>query len=475
MRSTKTQFFTVFAFLAVLVAIFTNGFANRVFAQADQQDLYEGIQPIGEALQEVLANYYDEPELDKVVEGALVGMLNSLDEHSTFISAEFLQQLQEDTQGEFEGIGIRMGLSEDGWIMVMQPIEGSPAAKAGLITHDLIVEVDGESTQGISLAEAANRIKGARGTIVQLKVLRRFEDGSGENQLMDVSIKRDKIPIESVTESRVLPDGIGYLRLRDFKQTSGAEVKGAIRDMLDEGMRALVLDLRWNPGGLLRASNEVCELFLPKGTLVTYTKGREINGVASEEMELKTRATPILPADFPLVVLVSEATASSAEIVTGALQYHARALIIGEKTYGKGSVQTIIPLRRPQNSAIKLTTSLYYTPAGVTINERGIIPDVEVDMTIAHLRALFQQMSQSWQENPENANAQNHGSATGNEVTDETVEDNALLKAIEVLNEESVFENLINKYHKDPKDTQIAAIPEEEVEAAESLDELPAQ
>ena len=460
MRNTKSQFFAASFFLLAVAALLTNGFSGIIFAQ-EEPDAYESLEPIGAALHEILSQYYEEPDLDDVVEGALTGMMNSLDEHSTFFSAELLQRLQEDTRGEFEGIGIHIRQSEDGWIMVYQPIEGSPAHRAGLMSNDLIIEVDGESTQGIGVAEAADRIKGARGTVVKLKVLRRYEDGSDDNEIMDLSIKRDRVPITSVKEKRVLPDGIGYVRLSDFKKTSGDELKDAIREMLDDGMRALVLDMRWNPGGLLSSSSEVCELFLPKNTLVTYTRGREVGGVVQEEMELLTKKTPVLPTDFPLVLLTSKATASSAEIVTGALQYHARALVIGEKTFGKGSVQTIIPLRVPAQSALKLTTALYYTPADVTIHKRGIFPDIEAPMTEAEMRGLYMQMLNSIAADPTNGNGQNHGSATGDEVSEDTIEDRGLLRAIEVLNEDPVFENLVKKYHKDPSETQIAEIKDD--------------
>ena len=460
MRNTKTQFFAVSLFLLAVAALFTNGFSGIIFAQEDQ-DAYQSLEPIGDALHEILSQYYEEPDLDNVVEGALTGMMNSLDEHSTFFSADLLQQLQEDTRGEFEGIGIHIRNSEDGWIKVYQPIEGSPAHEAGLMSNDLIIEVDGESTQGIGIAEAANRIKGPKGSVVKLRVLRRYEDESADNEIFEVDIKRDQVPINSVKEKRVLPDGIGYVRLSDFKRNSSKELKDAIREMLDDGMRALVLDMRWNPGGLLNASAEVCELFLPKNTLVTYTRGREIAGVVTESMELKTRVAPVLPTDFPLVLLTSKATASSAEIVTGALQFHARALVIGEKTFGKGSVQTIIPLRVPEQSALKLTTALYYTPADVTINKRGIFPDIEAPMTDAELQGLYMQMLNTETDDP--TRGQNHGSATGDEVDENTVEDHGLLRAIELLNEDAVFQNLVNKYHKDPEETQIAEIRDEDL------------
>jgi len=458
MRNTKSQFFGLLAFLTVACIVLTNGFSNHIFAQRTEQDIYHSIEPIGVVLHEIMDSYVEQPDIDKVVEGALVGMMNSLDDHSSYISPEMFQDLQEDTRGEFEGIGVQIKLDDDKNIVVFQPLENTPAFRAGVMAGDIIVKIDDVSAQGMSLSEAANLIKGPKGTVVKLTVLRRFDDGSGQNEILEFDIKRDSVEIDSIREVRMLDGGIGYLRLGDFKENSADKMSEAIEDLLDQGMRAFILDLRWNPGGLLTASKEVSELFLPKRTLVTYTKGRETPGLPSEEWTLKTEKSPVLPEDFPMVVLTSRGTASSAEIVTGALQYHARAIVVGETSYGKGSVQTIIPLRYPENAALRLTTALYYTPADVTINKRGIIPDVAVEMTQAEQVALVTQMRESYQDDPTKVNEQDHGSVTGGEATGETAEDLPLKRAVEILNEDTVFENLITKYHKDPNETQVANI-----------------
>jgi hypothetical protein len=271
-------------------------------------------------------------------------------------------------------------------------------------------------------------------------------------------------------------------------------MKKAIREMLDKGMKGLILDLRWNPGGLLTASQQVCELFLPKDSLVTYTRSRgQLTQENGKDLELRTREKPILPLNMPLILLVNNQTASSSEIVTGALQYHQRAIVVGEKTFGKGSVQTIIPLPPKNETALRLTTALYYTPAGVTIDHQGILPDVEVNMNEEEERLLALQMYKSYEKDPAKINEQNHGSVTGNEIikvppekiqeqeqllheigkvagedavklmkeyfrrknaSEETIEDTQLKRAVEILQEDPVWENILRKYHKDVKETQ---------------------
>jgi C-terminal processing protease CtpA/Prc len=311
-------------------------------------------------------------------------------------------------------------------------------------------------------------------------------------------VKRDKVPLESIREARVLPGGIGYIRLRDFKDNTAADIKKNLIEFKKQGMTAFVLDLRWNPGGLLNASAQVCDLFLPKKSLVTYTKGRErTDGKANaDNVELYTEHEPVLPLEFPMVVLVNSETASSAEIVTGALQYHKRALIVGEKTFGKGSVQTIIPLKRPAQTALRLTTALYYTPADVTIDHQGILPDVEVLMPEEDVRALINQLYRSFENDHTLKNAQNHGTVSGHTVspvdeasaaeeealltqvaafygedvaktlresislkerTDKTVEDQPLLRAVQIIQESGDWNTTLQKYHKDVTETQIAA------------------
>ena len=307
----------------------------------------------------------------------------------------------------------------------------------------------------MDVTQAAEKIRGRRGTVVHLTIERTL---NGEAEILEFDVKRDKIALESISEARVLPQGIGYIRIHDFKKNTADDLANEIKELRDEGMRSLVLDLRWNPGGLLNAAKDVSELFLPRNTLVTYTKGRETDEVPADKMEFYTERAPILPENFPMVVLVNELSASASEIVTGALQFYSRAIVVGTKTYGKGSVQTLIALQRPPGSALRLTTALYYTPARVTIDRMGIKPDVEAPMERKEWAALWTQMYSYYEgEDPSLKNQQNHGAVTGNEVTEDTVEDVQLKRAVEILLEDPVFDNLIAKYHKDPHETQVAA------------------
>lgn len=460
-KTGRSEFLSLLCFLVAAVLILTNGFVARVRAQANEVDVYGKLEPIGDVLDTILTQYYKDPDVDKIVEGALQGMMVSLDKHSSFISAEALAALQEDTEGEFDGIGVTIRMDDDGCISVFQPLPDSPAARAGVRAFDRILKIDGVSTDGIDLSEAAKLIRGPRGTSVHLTLQRGYNEKGAEPEIVEVDVKRGKIPLESVKESRLLEGGIGYIRLYDFKKRTAEELATDIKKLSDEGMTGLVLDLRWNSGGLLTASKEVCELFLPKNTLVTYTEGRKKSSGNAEEMKLHTEKPPVLPDNSPMIVLVNEQTASSGEIVTGALQFWARALIVGVNTYGKGSVQTIIPLKNPPNSALRLTTALYYTPAQVTIHNQGIKPDVEAPMDLEQQRKLWEQMYASYEKDPSMVNQQNHGAVTGNAPAEGAVEDVQLQRAVEILREDPLFENLIKKYHKDPHETQVAATEED--------------
>ncbi len=457
MPNSRSQFLALLSFLLLLVFVLTNGFAARISAQRNDIDPFAEIAPIGEVLDEILENYDSEPDPEALVEGALTGMMNSLDEYSSFVKPKHYKEITEETMGEFDGIGVSIVLDDLKNIQVQHPVPGSPAEKAGILGGDVIYKIDGVSTKGMSLSDAADRIKGARGTVVKISVLRVFDDDeTTESELLEFDIKRGKIPLESILEYRMLDGGIGYIRVSDFKRKTAEEISHRLAELGEkETLNSLIFDLRWNPGGLLNSPTEVCELFLPRGTLVTYTKARgEGSYELVENMRFVTERDPILPPTVPIIVLTNEYTASSSEIMTGALQYWARALVVGQDTFGKGSVQTLIELTRPAHSALRLTTGLYFTPGDVNINKGGIKPDVEVIMTKAEWARLLGQFRLSYRENP---NALNHGSVTGNEMTEETVEDTQLLRAVEILREGLPFDELIEKYHKDTSVTQVAA------------------
>lgn len=454
-RNSKMEFLTLLTFLAAGVLLLGNGFVARINAQSEEVDVYREIEPIGIVLDTIQDQYVRDVEIKKVVEGALYGMMGSLDEHSSFLSEDDLEIMQEDTQGEFEGIGVSIKLDGQQRIVVFQPIPNSPAVEAGIHPFDIIAKIDGVETVGMSLSDAAERIRGPRGTTVRLTLLRAVE-GKEEPEIIEVDVRREKVPLASLKESRLLDGGIGYIRIGDFKQNTAQDLKAKLKEFLKAGMKGFILDLRWNPGGLLTASKDACELFLPRSTLVTYTKGRTRDGHKNpEDLQLYTGGSPVLPEGFPMIVLVNEQTASSAEIVTGALQFYERAIILGEKTFGKGSVQTIIPLNNPENTALRLTTALYYTPADVTIDKNGILPDVEVPMAWEQEKALGKQMYESFENDPGKIDLQDHGSVTGNQAAEGTIEDDQLKRAAEILKESDVWETLVQKYHRDVHITQV--------------------
>ncbi len=469
-RSTKAEFTALLVFLIGAVLVLTNGFSGRIFAQDEPREVFEQIEPIGDVIAEVLQNYVREPDLDKAVEGALIGIMNSLDRNSSYIPAKGFQELQDDTMGEFDGIGVHITWDKDtGNVVISYPVPDGPASRAGIRTGDWIVAIEGVTlpeilaespNENAALQEVSSRIKGPRGTRVGLTVSRAME-GSDEREDVEFVVERGKIPVQSVLESRLLEGGVGYIRISDFKKNTSEEIRKEIDKLSSEGtMRSMVLDLRWNPGGLLNASREVCELFLPKNSMVVYTRGREVppgSGKYLEKMELHTEKHPVIPETMPLILLVNGGSASSSEIVTGALQYYQRAIVVGEKTFGKGSVQTIIPLTRPEGSALRLTTALYYTPANVTIDSVGIKPDVEVPMTIEDQRKLFVQLFESGQQDPSRRNQQEHGRSTGND-DEALVQDTVLDKALEILRADTVWSEMIRKHHRDVRETQVAAI-----------------
>ena len=309
---------------------------------------------------------YVEPVSDQqLLENAIKGMLQELDPHSIYLDADAFAALQENTKGEFSGVGLEIG-SEDGYIKVITPIDDSPAARAGLRAGDLIIKLDNESIRGFSLSEAADRLRGPQGSAVTLTVIR-----SGEDKPIDITVVRGTIKSRSV-RSRLMEEDFGYLRIAQFQADTGEDFVAAIKQLRTDnpGLKGLVMDLRNNPGGILQASIEVVDALIDEG-LVVYTEGRRANSGQSFS------ATPgDIAQGLPLVVLVNGGSASAAEIVAGALQDHQRAIIMGTASFGKGSVQTILPVG--EDKGIKLTTALYFTPKGRSIQAQGIIPDVEV-------------------------------------------------------------------------------------------------
>ena len=311
---------------------------------------------------------YVEPVSDKtLLENAIRGMLSGLDPHSAYLDAESYSELQVGTTGEFGGLGIEVGM-EDGFVKVIAPIDDTPAQRAGVKAGDLIIRLDEQPVKGMTLQDAVKVMRGKVGTDIVLTIIR-----EGEEKPLKITLTRDTIKVKSVRQ-RILDDGFGYVRISQFQSHTGDNLAEAIDKLKEENkgqLKGLVLDLRNNPGGVLNAAVEVSDAFLDKG-LIVYTQGR------IEDSELKFNASPRhLLDNAPLVVLVNGGSASASEIVAGALQDHKRAVIIGTRTFGKGSVQTILPLTN--DTALKLTTARYYTPSGRSIQAEGIQPDIELD------------------------------------------------------------------------------------------------
>ena len=350
--------------IVVLVSICTGVvMANR---HPFQSERYEDLKIFTEVLSYVEANYVEEVEPERVIHGAIRGMLRSLDPHSSFMPPEMFGEMQVETEGRFGGLGIEITIRDD-VLTVVAPIEETPAFRAGILAGDQIVLVEGESTKDMTLIEAVKKLRGPEGTEVTIGVMR-----PGFTEPRDFTIVRAIIKIKSVRWTR-LPEDVGYVKIRSFQKTTVNEVREAIRELESQGMGALVLDLRNNPGGLLDQAISVSELFLEDGKLIVYTKGRLTN----QDMKGFSKGGAIWSSQ-PLAILINGGSASASEIVAGALKDWDRATLIGTQSFGKGSVQTIIPLS--DGSGLRLTTAKYYTPNNATIHGNGISPDIVVEL-----------------------------------------------------------------------------------------------
>ncbi|WP_457809016.1 S41 family peptidase [Kushneria sp. EE4] len=327
----------------------------------------EDIQALAQVFERIKQAYVDDVDDQTLLRNAMRGMLEGLDPHSNYLDEDAFRTLHEMTEGEFGGIGIEVG-QEDNRLMVISPIDNTPASKAGLQPRDLIIEIDGQSTDGLSLEEAVKMMRGEPGSEIDLTLLR-----EGEDAPVNVTLERANIQAASVS-SRMLSPGYGYLRISQFQDNTAEEAGEAIASLKEEagdnGLSGVILDLRNNPGGLLDGAVRVSDLFLDNG-LVVYTKGR----LPDSDMQFEANADTALP-QTPMVVLINGGSASAAEIVAGALQDHHRAVVLGTESFGKGSVQSVMPM--DDNTGIKLTTALYYTPGGRSIQAEGIEPDVTV-------------------------------------------------------------------------------------------------
>ena len=354
--------------LSVFLSLLILGPYGDSRVSAIDRTTYKGLKTFSEVLDMVDKNYVEPVETDKLLQGAINGMIKSLDPHSSFMTAEMYKELEVETRGSFGGIGIEITLLKD-VLTVVSPIEDTPAYNAGVKAGDQIIRINGKSTKDITVLDAVKQLRGPKDTKVNITILR-----EGMAKPKDIELIRSIISIKSV-KSKVFDDHIGYIRISAFQERTGDDLKKILLEIESKAhpLKGIVLDMRNNPGGLLHQSVEVSDAFLKSGSIVS-TRGR------AKSMESQTAAKDNGDEPTcPMVVLVNEGTASAAEIVAGALQDNGRAVIIGTQTFGKGSVQTIIPLE--DGAALKLTTARYYTPKGRSIQAEGITPDIVVKRT----------------------------------------------------------------------------------------------
>jgi len=344
----------------------------------EREEAYDNMELMAEVIMHIRKHYVDEKTFKDIAFGGLHGMLNGMDPHSDFLEPTAYEGLKEDTRGSFSGIGIHIGIRH-GILTVIAPIEDTPAFRAGLISGDRIIEIDGESTAGQALREAVSKLRGTKGTEVTVKIMRQ-----GEDDALEITIVRDDIEVPSVKGARMLTKRTGYIRVTQFAEPTASLLQEELEQLLDEGMEALVLDLRSNPGGLLRSAVTIAEKFIDEGKVVVSTRGRAHNGEQTERLA----EGALHYTDLDIAVLVNRGSASASEIVAGCLQDHGRAILIGERTFGKGSVQSVIRLRSNEDAAIRLTTAHYYTPADRLIHNKGIEPDITIPVTPKEWRRM---------------------------------------------------------------------------------------
>ncbi len=336
-------------------------------ARAATSDTYRQLNLFGDVFERVRSDYVEKPDDSKLVESAISGMLSGLDPHSSYMDAKSFRDMQVQTRGEFGGLGIEVTM-EDGLIKVVSPIDDTPASKAGIMANDIITNLDDEAVQGLTLNQAVEKMRGPVNTKIKLKIIRK-----GQDNPLDVTLVRDNIRVRSV-RAHVEADDIGYIRITTFNEQTTEGLKKEVANLqsqIGDKLKGFVIDLRNNPGGLLEEAVTVSDSFLERGEIVS-TRGRN-----AEETQRRSAHPGDLTKGKPVIVLINGGSASASEIVAGALQDHKRATLVGTRSFGKGSVQTIIPLGSG-NGALRLTTARYFTPSGKSIQAKGIVPDIEV-------------------------------------------------------------------------------------------------
>ena len=355
-----------FIILLTLLSFFFTGSAIKLDREV-KDETYKELNLFANALTIIQSQYVEESLPKDLIYGALKGMLSSLDPYSEFLSPEEYKELKADTEGRFGGVGMEITL-KDGLVTVVSPLEDTPAWDAGIKAGDKIVKIDDEIIKDFTLTDAVRLLRGDPGTEVKITAWRQKE-----KKMIDFEIVRAMIKIEDIKDVRIIDkeSGVGYIRLMEFSEETPNDLTQALDDLETQGMKGLILDVRYNPGGLLDVAAKAAEKFLDKNKVIVTTRGRG----NLQNLEFRSRTTSKYK-NLPMVVLINEGSASGSEILAGALKDHKRAIVIGEKTFGKGSVQTVVPLA--DGSALKLTTSKYFTPSGVSIHGEGIMPDIEI-------------------------------------------------------------------------------------------------
>ncbi len=369
-----SKFYNCFKVFIVTICLFFGVFSSIALAddvEDDDDDLYSNLKVFSDVLALVQRDYVEEVGSKKLVDGAIRGMLAALDPHSGYLDPDYYKDLQVQTKGHFGGLGIEITM-KNGLLLVVSPMEGTPAFEAGIKAGDVIVKIDDKYTKDFSLVEAVKRLRGPKGTTVKLTIAR-----EGLKKLLGITVVRDEIKVKSI-RNRYLGDGFGYIRISQFMDNTSQDLKRAIDKMSSENggktLNGLIVDVRNNPGGLLTQAVAVSDMFLKDGIIV-YTDGR-VEGQKKKFFAHERGTEP----DYPMVVLINGGSASASEIFAGAMQDHGRGLILGTRTFGKGSVQTVTPLEN--GGALTLTTALYYTKSGRSLQATGVAPDVEVEAPI---------------------------------------------------------------------------------------------
>lgn len=409
-----------FAVIAILVANLVVGARLQAkLAEGDPEaSPYTLISQFTRVMEQIRESYVDASQVSyrDLIYGALHGMLASLDEFSQFLDPDMYREMKDETAGEFGGLGIVVTI-KDGTLTIVSPMEDTPGFHAGLLPGDCILEIDGRPTDGLSLADVVKLLRGVPGTTVTLKIAR-----PKTNEFKDLKLTRANISVPSVKDAKILEDGIAYLRITEFKESTADALQDTLEKLRQQNMQALIIDLRNNPGGLLTAAIAVAEKFLKRGAVVVSTEGRDSRVQQVYRARGRRHYT-----DIPIAILINGGTASAAEIVAGALQDHKRAMVIGEKSFGKGSVQSVYPLE--DGSAICLTTAWYFTPSLRRIHEHGIEPDIVVPMKPEDWQKVLQMQRQ-----PAGI------SLEGEDTLSEPVRDIQLERAIDVLKGVRMFQ-----------------------------------